>query len=92
MTISELDQLRQKAKEFIANVNNAENMPEKDTKRMWNSSVHIWLHDKHVISLENDRGSSYQAYISVQNEVVATYNELRDELATKNSELNTRVE
>ena len=34
-----------------------------------------------IISLQNDRGSSYQAYISVQNELVAAYNELRDELA-----------
>lgn len=31
--------------------------------------------------MQNDRGSSYQAYISVQNELVAAYNELRDELA-----------
>ena len=35
----------------------------------------------HVISLRCDRGSTYQAYISVQNELVAAYNELRDELA-----------
>ncbi len=28
-----VDQLRQKAKEFIANANNNENMPEKDTKK-----------------------------------------------------------
>ena len=41
------------------------------------------VNDKHVISLQNDRGSSYQAYISVQNELVAAYNELRDELATE---------
>ena len=29
-----VDQLRQKAKEFIANVNNAENMPEKTQKNV----------------------------------------------------------
>ena len=45
------------------------------------SLVHTLVNDKHVISLQNDRGSSYQAYISVQNELVAAYNELRDELA-----------
>ena len=44
-------------------------------------SVTTLVNDKHVISLQNDRGSSYQAYISVQNELVAAYNELRDELA-----------
>ena len=32
-----------------------------------------------VISLQNDRGTSYQAYIAVQNELVKAVNELRDE-------------
>ena len=32
-------------------------------------------------SLRCDRGSSYKAYLAVQNELVAAYNELRDELA-----------
>jgi len=35
----------------------------------------------HVISLQNDRGTLYQAYIRVQNELAAAYNELRDEKA-----------
>ena len=75
-----VDQLRQKAKEFIANINNAENMPEKTQKNVDFFGTTL-VNDKHVISLQNDRGSSYQAYISVQNELVAAYNELRDELA-----------
>ncbi len=29
----------------------------------------------------NDRGTSYQAYIDVQNELVRAYNELRDDIA-----------
>lgn len=37
--------------------------------------------DKHVISVQNDVGTSYDMYIQVQNELVAAYNELRDELA-----------
>ena len=41
------------------------------------------VNDKHVISLQNNSGSSYQAYISVQNELVAAYNELRNELANE---------
>ena len=36
---------------------------------------------KGVISLQNDRGTSYQAYIAVQNELVKAVNELRDEFA-----------
>ena len=36
---------------------------------------------KGVISLQNDRGTSYQAYIAVQNELVKAVNELRDEFS-----------
>ena len=39
---------------------------------------------KGVISLQNDRGTSYQAYIAVQNELVKAVNELRDEFAIAN--------
>lgn len=35
----------------------------------------------HVISLQSDYGTSYEKYIAVQNELVAAYNELRQELA-----------
>jgi len=38
---------------------------------------------KAIISLQNDRGTSYKMYISVQNELVAAYNELRNELAQR---------
>ncbi len=34
--------------------------------------------DKAVISLKNERETSYQMYIAVQNELVAAYNVLRD--------------
>lgn len=38
---------------------------------------------KAIVSLQNDRGTSYKTYISVQNELVAAYNELREELAQR---------
>ena len=34
--------------------------------------------DKAIISLKNDRETSYKMYIAVQNELVAAYNVLRD--------------
>lgn len=34
--------------------------------------------DKAIISLKNDRETSYKIYIAVQNELVAAYNDLRD--------------
>lgn len=73
-------QLRQKAKDFIVNPNNDESLPEKISKNVEYFGATM-VTEKHVISLQNDRGSSYQAYISVQNELVAAYNELRNELA-----------
>lgn len=36
---------------------------------------------KQVISLQNDRGTSYDLYIQVQNELAAAYTELRNSLA-----------
>ncbi|WP_298532614.1 biopolymer transporter ExbD [uncultured Algibacter sp.] len=37
--------------------------------------------DKAIISLKNERETSYKMYIAVQNELVAAYNELRDDRA-----------
>lgn len=87
-----IDQLRTKAKEFIANPYNDEAKPEKYAKEIPFFGT-MQVTEKHVISLRCDRGSSYKAYISVQNELVAAYNELRDELSEekwqkKYSELN----
>ncbi|MEH6405985.1 MAG: biopolymer transporter ExbD, partial [Leeuwenhoekiella sp.] len=39
--------------------------------------------DKAIISLVNNRGTSYKRYIAVQNELVAAYNQLRDREAQK---------
>ncbi|MBR71319.1 MAG: hypothetical protein CMM30_00040 [Rhodospirillaceae bacterium] len=37
--------------------------------------------EKAIISLQNDRGTSYKTYIQVQNELTAAYNELRNAAA-----------
>ncbi len=74
------DQLRAKAKEFIANPYNEDTKPEKMSKEC-SFLRYSMVTEDHVISLRCDRGSSYKAYMSVQNELVAAYNELRDELA-----------
>ena len=36
---------------------------------------------KGIISLKNDRGTSYEMYIKVQDELTAAVNELRDQLS-----------
>ena len=72
--------MRAKAKEFIANPYNDETKPEKISKNVPFFGT-VQVTENHVVSLRCDRGSSYKAYMAVQNELVAAYNELRDELA-----------
>ena len=80
--IMNVQQLRAKTKEFIANKYNDESLPERVSKDV-NFFGPMMITEKHVVSLQNDRSSSYQAYIDVQNELIAAYNELRDEVSRK---------
>ena len=80
--IVQVEQVREKAKEFIANPNNDENMPEKHVINV-DFFGNVEVTKNHVISLRCDRGSTYSVYLAVQNELVAAYNELRNELATQ---------
>ncbi len=77
----EVSQLRAKAKEFIANPNDDANMPEKHVVNIPLLGGDVMVTKNHVISVTNDVGTGYQAYIDVQNELVAAYNELRNEKA-----------
>lgn len=77
----DLSQLRDAAKEFIENPLDEPNLPEKEEKEI--PYFGIVPVSKGVISLQNDRGTQYQMYLSVQNELAAAYNELRDELARR---------
>ena len=78
----DIKQLKDKVKEFIDNPYNDENKPEKVEEDVPFFGK-IMTAKKHVISLQNDRGTEYQAYISVQNELAKAYNELRDDLSEK---------
>ncbi len=73
-------ELRAKAKEFIQNPNNDEKLPVK-VKVNIPLFGEIEITKDHVVSLQNDVDTQYQAYIEVQNELVAAYNELREELS-----------
>ncbi|MDK2979386.1 MAG: hypothetical protein PWP52_2100 [Bacteroidales bacterium] len=75
----DIRRLRDEAKEFIANPNNLSNLPEKELREV--PYFGEYMVPKGIISLQNDRGTSYGMYIKVQNELAAAYNELRDELA-----------
>ena len=71
-------QLREKAKEFIANKNDDPNLPKLYTENI-EGLGEVTYTKEHVISVQNDVDTQYQAYLDVQNELVAAYNELRDE-------------
>lgn len=52
----------------------------------------LYHKSKGVISMQNDRGTSYKTYIHVQNELAAAVRELRDELTKKQFNINTYAE
>lgn len=66
---AEINELRARTKEFITNPLKLDHMP-KDPK-------------KAIISLVNDRSTSYETYIGVYNELKGAYSELRDEEARR---------
>ena len=72
--------LKEKMKEFLANPADDPNLPEKEPKEIEGKTYMV---SKGIISLQNDRGTSYQAYIAVQNELVKAVNELRDEFSMR---------
>ncbi len=74
-----VEDLREKTKEFLANPNDKETLPEKKIEYVeFFGEVPI---TKGVISLRNDLGTQYYMYLKVQNELLAAINELRNELA-----------
>lgn len=76
----DIHQLRERAREFIANPQDKDDLPRKDWKNI-NYFGKVYVPVNPIISLQNDRGTSYETYIMVQNELLAAKNELRDELA-----------
>lgn len=77
--MNNVEDLRDKAKEFLENPANADNLPEKEMKDI--PYFGEFMVSKGVISLWNDVGTQYGTYIAVQNELVGAINELREELA-----------
>ena len=78
----DIKQLKDKVKDFIENPFNDEHKPEK-TEEDVPFFGKMQVTKKHVISLQSDRGTEYQTYISVQNELARAYGELRDDVSRK---------
>ena len=78
----DVTQVKNKIKEFITNPANSESLPEKEMKDI--EGFGQYAVSKGVVSLQNDRGTSYSAYLRVQNEIVKAFNEIRDDFAMIN--------
>lgn len=65
--LTDIGELKEITIEFITNPNNSASLPDSPLKA--------------VISLQNDRATTYQAYIDVQNELRAAYNQVRNHYA-----------
>ncbi len=76
-----LDQVKDLAKEFALNVTDSEDLPEKEEVDI--PLIGKFMVSKGVISLKNDRSTSYAAYLAVQNELTKAYNEMRSEYSQK---------
>ncbi|MBQ0118437.1 MAG: biopolymer transporter ExbD [Paludibacteraceae bacterium] len=79
----DVKQLKEEAKKFIANTDDLANYPKLYEEDFGAPFGVIRYTKEHVISVQNDVDTQYQAYLNVQNELVAAYNELRDECARK---------
>ena len=78
-----IENLKERAKEFLGNPNDLPNLPEKEMKEIpgLGRAHNPYPVSKGVISLRNDRGTSYDMYLQVQNELTAAIKEMRDELS-----------
>jgi len=75
----DVSQLKDKIKEFLSNPTDDPSLPSKKMTDI--EGYGQYPVSEGIISLQNDRGTSYQAYIAVQNELVKAVNELRDEFS-----------
>jgi len=78
---SDISTLKEDAKNFMTPRPGDETAPEVETKTF--DLLGDVLMSKGVISLQNDRGTSYAMYISVQNELARAFNELKEDMAWK---------
>ena len=76
-----LNVLREKTKEFLTNPHNKPNLPETRTENI--EPFGELQVSKGVISIKNDRETSYDMFIKVLNELIAAGNEVKNEFSAK---------
>jgi hypothetical protein len=75
--------LKDKAKEFILNPMDDENLPEKKDTEIDLPDGSKWTYpvSEGVISLQTTRDTNYEVYIMVQNELSRAFNEVREQVS-----------
>lgn len=81
--LMDIKQLKERTKKFILNENDDANMPKLFEEDFGEPFGVVKYTKQHVISVQNDVDTQYQVYLNVQNELVAAYNEIREECAKK---------
>ena len=76
----DVSQIKDLIVEALTNPNDNPNLPEKEVKSI--QGLGNYPVSKGVVSLQNDKGTLYNTYIQVQNEIVRAINELRDQFST----------
>ncbi len=77
--LGDIRTLREQTKNFITNPTNDPSMPVKFMDEIENLGE--VERSRGVVSLQNDRGTSYEMYIAVQNELAAAFNDIRNDLS-----------
>lgn len=75
----DISSLKDDAVKFLTNPSDDPNMSEQKEEEI--GSLGIVRRSKGIISLQNDRGTSYGMYIKVQNELTKAVNEIRDKMS-----------
>lgn len=74
--LADVSTLKDRTIEFILNPSNNEDLPQKEIKTVeLFGPVEV---SKGIVSLQSDKGTSYNMYVAVQDQLTAAYNEMRN--------------
>ncbi len=76
----DLSQLKDKVVDFMAVHHDNPEYPEVEKKMIDELGKEVWV-SKGIVSLKNDRGTSYEMYIKVQDALAAAFNDMRNQTA-----------
>lgn len=74
---TDLEGLLEITKNFISNPTNDPNLPEKEMTEI--PLLGSYPVSKGLISLQNDRGTSFETYLNIQNELTKAFNQVKDQ-------------